>query len=57
MTAHTNVAHDSGKRRVTERQQPRRSKRDASEHVDKYADDGMAEKLAALAEHFNGGRQ
>lgn len=56
MTAKTNVPHDSGRRRVTERQQPRRSKREPAEHVDKYADDLMAEKLAALAERFNGGR-
>ncbi|MDE0775927.1 MAG: hypothetical protein OSB43_06625 [Nocardioides sp.] len=50
------LAHDSGKRTVTDRQQPRKSKRDTAEHADKYAtteEREMAEALAALVAHFN----
>lgn len=61
MTSPGKVAHNIGRRRVVERQQPRRSKRQQSEHVDRYADQrddpserDMSERLAALARHFNG---
>ena len=55
------IAHDIGKQTVTDRQQPRKGKRQHAEHTDKYADQRvdpderlMAEKLAALVTHFNG---
>jgi hypothetical protein len=37
---------------VTERQQPRRSKRAETEHVDRYADQQIENRLAQLVEHF-----
>lgn len=56
MTSEPNIQHNSGRRRVVERTQPRRSKRNRTEHVDRYATDAMTAKLAELAEHFNGDR-
>lgn len=46
------IGHASGRRKVTERQQPRRSKRAETEHVDQYADRQIANRIAALVEHF-----
>lgn len=46
------IGHAEGRRKVTERQQPRRSKRPASEHRDRYADLPLTARLAALVEHF-----
>lgn len=54
MTSEPNIQHNSGRRRVGERTQPRQSKRDRAEHVDRYA---MDAKLAELVEHFNGGER
>ncbi|HET7327646.1 MAG TPA: hypothetical protein VFJ14_10240 [Nocardioidaceae bacterium] len=57
MNEHRKVGHNSGRPRATERQQPRRSKRDAPAHADKYAkseEDLLADALLALAAHFNG---
>lgn len=55
------VAHDSGRRRVVDRQRPRKSKRDSAEHTDKYAAGrlspeaaDLADQIARLARHFNG---
>lgn len=52
------ISHRVGRRKATDRQQPRKSKRATSTHSDKYAtkqaDRDMSERLRALAEHFNG---
>lgn len=50
---------DTTSHRTTDRKLPRRSRRDAHQHVDRYApepkteDDLFAEALVALAAHFN----
>jgi hypothetical protein len=54
------IPHNVGRRRATDRQQPRRSKREAAAHTDKYApqpvteEDLLAEAILDLAAHFNG---
>lgn len=61
MTSQSKIAHNVGRPRIVERQQPRRSRRETPNHADKYADQRedptereMAEKLAALVRHFHG---
>ncbi|NPC97884.1 hypothetical protein [Nocardioides sp. zg-DK7169] len=54
MSTYTSLAHNSGRRRATDRQQPRKSKREHAEHTDKYAEELMAARLSELVRHFNG---
>ena len=49
----TKIAHNSGRRKATDRQQPRRGKRPRAAHGDKYANKQDAATLAELREHFN----
>lgn len=46
------IGHASGRRKATNRQQPRKGKRAESAHIDKYADLPMQNRLSALVEHF-----
>jgi hypothetical protein len=48
----TKIAHNSGRKKATDRQQPRKEKRGEAEHHDKYADLAMQTRFAALVEHF-----
>ena len=56
------IAHNVGRRRVVDRQQPRKSKRTTPRHADKYADQRvepderlLIEKLAELIAMYSKG--
>ncbi len=46
------LGHTTGRRKVTERQRPRKGKRSVADHADKYSELPMESRLADLIEHF-----